>query len=349
MQDYWNLARLPISRDGTETGCTFPHSMLNFQSFEHDSQNLTIMLTTIFNRLIRPAALTVVGFVLPVSLVTAQNAGINESALLLGEKAEASDSQRLLLPVIRIERQNSQTDLQGLYSNRTTDVNLGLELNPTERLSLRANAWQLEDQQLPLQTGNQTEIWQPRLPQSYLESTASQDFTLDQPFSNSGLESSGIDLGASYVWDIGTAGTFTLETTATYVHEFDQSNELTGGFTLLSEENQLPGKPDLQGSLTLTWQFGNHSASAVTNYFDSFKDISELNVEDINKLVENITTFDLQYGYNVKTGKHDRAVISFSLGIRNIFDKKTTQILNQNSRVIDQNGRVAYGSIKYQF
>jgi len=140
-----------------------------------------------------------------------------------------------------------------------------------------------------------------------------------------------------------------VETTATLINELDQGTELTTGYALLSEDNQLPGSPDLQGSLTLTWQLGNHSASAVTNYFDSFKDISELNVEEINQLVENITTFDLQYGYNVKTGKQDRAVISFSLGIRNIFDKKTTQILNQNSRVIDQNGRVAYGSIKYQF
>ena len=323
------------------------------------------MLITLINRLIRPATLVVAGVLLPVSLVSAQSLriseeaiggtnggidrGINESALLLGEKAQASIGQQLILPVIRIERQTTQTDLQGLYSNQTTDVNLGFELNPTDALSLRANAWKLEDHQLPLQTGSPTELWQPRLPQNYLENTTSEDFTLDQPFTNNGLESSGIDLGASYIWDAGNAGTFTLETTATYIHELDQRNELTGGYALLSEENQLPGNADLQGSLTLTWQFGNHSASAVTNYFDSFKDISELNMEDINQLVENITTFDLQYGYDVKTGKQDRAVISFSLGIRNIFDKKTTQILNQNSRVIDQNGRVAYGSIKYQF
>ena len=94
---------------------------------------------------------------------------------------------------------------------------------------------------------------------------------------------------------------------------------------------------------------GNHSASAVTNYFDSLDDISDLNLDEINEMAESITTVDLQYGYNVKTGKRDRGVISFSLGIRNIFDKKTTQILNHNNRVVDQNGRVAYGSIKYQF
>ena len=315
------------------------------------------MATFLINRLIRPATLVVAGVLLPVTFANAQSTGINQSTLYLGdnlgeklgEQSEEAVSQQFILPVVRIERQSTQADLQGLYSNQTTDVNLGFELNPTDGLSLRANAWQLEDRQLPLQAGNQAELWQPRLPQNYLENAASEDFTLNQPFTNNGLESSGVDLGASYVWDAGNAGTFTLETTTTYIHELDQRNELTDGYALLSEENQLPGNADLQSSLTLTWQFGNHSASAVTNYFDSFKDISELNMEEINQLVENITTFDLQYGYNLKTDKQDRAVISFSLGIRNIFDKKTTQILNQNSRVIDQNGRVAYGSIKYQF
>ena len=58
-------------------------------------------------------------------------------------------------------------------------------------------------------------------------------------------------------------------------------------------------------------------------------------------------TYDLEYGYSVKTGSKDRAIISF--GIRNIFDEKTAQILNSTTRILDQNGRVAYGSIKYQF
>jgi hypothetical protein len=267
----------------------------------------------------------------------------------LADRNVADNGAGLILPVIRIERQTGQSDMRGFYSNRSTDINLGLELNPTDGLSLRASAWQLEDQQLPIKIGNQSETWQSGLSPNYLENVATQDFSLEQPFSSGSLESNGIDLGASYIWDAGKVGTFTVETTATLINELDQGTELTTGYALLSEDNQLPGSPDLQGSLTLTWQLGNHSASAVTNYFDSFKDISELNVEEINQLVENITTFDLQYGYNVKTGKQDRAVISFSLGIRNIFDKKTTQILNQNSRVIDQNGRVAYGSIKYQF
>ena len=97
----------------------------------------------------------------------------------------------------------------------------------------------------------------------------------------------------------------------------------------------------------LTWQIGNHTATAITNYFDSFKDINELDLDEINAFVDNIATVDLQYGYTVETGNDDRAIISF--GIRNIFNERTAQIMNSNTQILDQNGRVAYGSIKYQF
>lgn len=298
--------------------------------------------------LLRTGTLCLVATLLPAAPVSAQGSGINEAALRVGGVAEATGDQ-LVLPIVRIERENRQQDLQGLLSEQSTDINLGLEFTPLEGLSLRADAWSIQEQPMPTPVVSQAASLQARLPRPYLESDRGQEFGLDQSFLGNGLESKGIDLGAAYVWEAGKVGTFTLKTTATYIHDFEQRNGVADAGAFLSDEVTLSGSPDLQGSLTLTWDIGNHSASAVTNYFDSFKDISELNVEEINALVENITTVDLQYGYNVKAGKQDRTVISFSLGIRNIFDKKTTQILNQNSRVVDQNGRVAYGSIKYQF
>ena len=113
-------------------------------------------------------------------------------------------------------------------------------------------------------------------------------------------------------------------------------------------------EPQLQSSLTLSWRLGNHSASAVTRHIDSafspkgdLDDLNNLNMEAINELVDDVTTVDLQYGYTINTGANDRAIISF--GIKNIFDAKTAQILNTSTLILDQNGRVAYGSIKYQF
>ena len=174
------------------------------------------------------------------------------------------------------------------------------------------------------------------------------EFNLDNPLIGSNLESTGFDLGASYVWETNRFGQFTLSTKATYVQEFKNNGSL---LDLVDSDIRGTGErvisPELQSSLMLSWEFGNHTASAITNYFDSFKDISELDLEEINAFVDNVTTVDLQYGYSVKTGNNDRAIISF--GIRNIFNEKTTQILNSTTRILDQNGRVAYGSIKYQF
>ncbi len=164
----------------------------------------------------------------------------------------------------------------------------------------------------------------------------------------SNRQASGFDIGVSYAWDSNRFGQFTLSTKTTYVQSFENNGSLldlvspdinTGSDRVVS--------PKLQNSLMLTWQVGNHSASAITNYFDSFKDLNEIDIAEINDLVDNITTVDLQYGYSVKTGSNDRAIISF--GIKNIFNEKTTQLLNTSNRILDQNGRVAYGSIKYQF
>ncbi|MCB1670417.1 MAG: TonB-dependent receptor [Gammaproteobacteria bacterium] len=308
-------------------------------------------MTTFTHRtrqLLQIGAFGIAGALLPAMSASAQ-VSLNDPALFSGTGVKEPEDQHLVLPIIRIERETEQRDLQGLYGEQSTDLNLGLEITPVQGLSFRADAWSIQDRPAPAQALGPTAGLHQGLSRPFLATEPGRDFSLEQPFLGNSLESNGIDLGAAYVWEAGNAGRFTLETTATLINDFEQHNGLVDSTQFLDGDKRLPGSPDLQGSLTLTWEIGNHSASAVTNYFDSVKDISELDAEEINRLVENITTVDLQYGYNVTTGKQDRAVISFSLGIRNIFDKKTTQILNQNSRVVDQNGRVAYGSIKYQF
>ncbi|MEE3300508.1 MAG: hypothetical protein VX197_04695 [Pseudomonadota bacterium] len=251
-------------------------------------------------------------------------------------------------PLISIARNVEAKDFQGIQVEEALNFNFGVGFAPIEglNLNLRADAWQQQIKDIP--TGNLAKDWQGGIPQLYIEDSAINEFNLDNPLIGSNLESTGFDLGASYVWETNRFGQFTLSTKATYVQEFKNNGSL---LDLVDSDIRGTGErvisPELQSSLMLSWEFGNHTASAITNYFDSFKDISELDLEEINAFVDNVTTVDLQYGYSVKTGNNDRAIISF--GIRNIFNEKTTQILNSTTRVLDQNGRVAYGSIKYQF
>ncbi len=249
-------------------------------------------------------------------------------------------------PIIDVARNVEAKDFQGNLVEDALNFNLGVKITPIEGLNLQADAWRQELADAPAVTVN-TGL-QHSLPQLYLEDSAINEFNMDNPLIGSQLSSSGFNLGASYVWDTNRFGQFTLSTKTTYVENFENNGSLLDLLDAdVSSIDDRVISPELQSSLMLTWQLGNHTASAITNYFNSFKDISELDLEEINALVDNITTIDLQYGYSVETGSNNRAVISF--GIRNIFDEKTAQILNSSTRILDQNGRVAYGSIKYQF
>ncbi len=249
-------------------------------------------------------------------------------------------------PLLSIARSVEQKDFQGAVVDNALNFNLGMQIEPIAGLSVSADAWSMQIDEAAASGTNSN--WQGGLAKLYIDDSAITEFNMDNPLLGTNVESNGFDLGASYIWDTNRFGQFTLISTTTYVDEFENNGVLLDlAASDIAEIDERLISPELQSSLMLSWQFGNHTASAITNYFDSFKDISELNMEEINAFVDNITTFDLEYGYSVNTGLHDRAIISF--GIRNIFDEKTAQILNSTTRILDQNGRVAYGSIKYQF
>ena len=220
--------------------------------------------------------------------------------------------------LIKVVRTAETRDLRNGLVEDALNYSLGLQTSPVEGLKLDANVWRTQFDAAPLQN------------------------SLPQP----NLRSGGFDVGAAYAWNTNRFGQFTLSTRASYVRDFYNTEGL-----LDAVNSNLPAAklttPDLRSNLKLSWEFGNHTATAITRYFDSSRDLSELGMDEINDLVDNITTVDLEYGYRMAAGSNDRAVISF--GIQNVFDRKTMQILNSATRVLDQNGRVAYGRLKYQF
>lgn len=249
-------------------------------------------------------------------------------------------------PSLSVDRAIESKDFQSGLVKEALNFNLGLQVAPFEGLNIRADAWRQQIEDGPaasvggMQWSDQSTL--------YIENSSINEFNLENPLIGANLETNGFDLGASYVWETSRFGQFTLSSTTTYVEEFDNRGSLLELVeTDLATVSDRMVSPELQSSLVLSWQFGNHTATAITNYFDSFKDLSELDINEINELVDDITTVDFQYGYSVNAGENGRAIISF--GIRNIFNEESAQILNATTRILDQNGRVAYGSIKYQF
>ena len=279
-----------------------------------------------------------------VSAISSEKSGGDDFATFrVGPTSVLSEA---VAPLIEIARRTEARDMQGNIVENALNFNLGMQITPIPGLEVKAGVWQQEIDQT---SQNNVQMGSSSSPaQLFIEDSLINEFNIDDPSLGKTLKSEGFDIGASYVWDTDRFGQFILSTKTTYVEDFQNRGSLAEFF----EAGMDPGvdrvlSPELQSSLMLTWQFGNHTATAITNYFNSFKDINELDLEEINAFVDNIATVDLQYGYTVNTGNDDRAIISF--GIRNIFNERTMKILNSNTQILDQNGRVAYGSIKYQF
>lgn len=232
----------------------------------------------------------------------------------------------------------------------TVNFNVGVLYSPVSGLDLRADAWRLQPEPATvLATPIEQLVSSP--PRLFIDDLS--DVNLEMPFVNlnsgRGVQSQGIDLSASYVWDSPRFGQFVVSTKATYVYDLVNTELLReASLTPLNETPGLNLNSDLQTSLTLTWQIGNHTASAVTHYAGLSDDITSIDMEEFNEMVGNLTTLDLQYGYTLKAGKQGNAVIS--VGLRSVLDKGEGRLLfDAGALGGERSGRMAYGSIKYQF
>lgn len=254
-------------------------------------------------------------------------------------------------PGLNVSRDAVRTPFFGESVN---NLNLGMSFSPAKGLDLRADAWRIEvEEQLPAAR---------LMPEVMTPASGSKGFFIDDSNLYAGLIEApsvkdalvpgqmahGIDLSASYVWESPRFGQFIVSTKATYLYDPAGANHgFEGPMLPMTENTLLPKGTELQSSVMLTWQAGQHTASAVTHYFDSFEELGKLDMEQLNEIVGNMTTLDLQYGFNMKAGKQGQAV--FSVGVRNLFDTRPEQLPAAGAGRVEQSGRVAYGSIKYQF
>lgn len=235
-----------------------------------------------------------------------------------------------------------------------SNLNLGMSFSPARGLDLRADAWRIEVQEPPAAARLMPEPPQPASPGSalFIDDSNLYKGLIEAPSVKDsvvpGQMAHGIDLSASYVWKSPRFGQFIVSTMATYLYDPDSPPRgFQGPMLPMSENTLVPTGTELQSSVMLTWQAGQHTASAVTHYFDNFEEIGNIDMEQLNEIVGNMTTLDLQYGYNMKAGKQGHAV--FSVGVRNLFDTRPQPLPPAGTGLVGQGGRVAYGSIKYQF
>ncbi|MEX1198696.1 MAG: TonB-dependent receptor [Pseudohongiellaceae bacterium] len=254
-----------------------------------------------------------------------------------------------------VDEPRSGFSASGVEEPPDSTYHIGISYTPETRgFGLHADAWEVETDNASLSSLTPSLVRDPSLAAedgaAVRLSDANQDALLNIS-GGPGRRSRGIDLTASYVWESSRFGQFIVSTRATYV--YNQQN-LEGLKEPGSMEHPLLSQvPELQSSLMLSWQSGNHEATATTHIAaDSFEAAGDMQLQELDELMGHIATLDLRYGYNISSGRKSNTEIS--VGLRNTLDRRPLQQLRvggstRSGGVLDANGSVAYGTIKYQF
>ncbi len=165
------------------------------------------------------------------------------------------------VPALSIARNVEETGFEGAVVEEALNFNLGVAVEPLDGLSVSADAWRLEVNESTAQASLGRD-WRPRASNLYIQDSKINEFNVDNPLVGSQLETNGFDLSASYVWDTSRFGQFTLSTKSTYVQDFDNTGALLelGSEEIGALDDRLVS-PELQSSMMLSWQFGNHTAT----------------------------------------------------------------------------------------
>lgn len=123
------------------------------------------------------------------------------------------------------------------------------------------------------------------------------------------VEVEGMDLSASYVFDVGP-NAFNLKADLTYLDRFD--SQATPNSLVVSELDRPTFPVGLRGRTTLDWSRDAWSVSSSLNYVDTYRDLQ-------GERIGSWTTADLQVRFTPTSGA--LAGTTFALNIQNAFDR----------------------------
>lgn len=248
---------------------------------------------------------------------------------------------------------------EGLSPQSADNFNLGLIVEPIESLRVSLDYWSFK----------YTDLIRPNASaQALVDNDCRDDGIPNDPriirgssgnlsrvnlsFINTGeLNTNGIDIHAVYELPATAIGNFTLDAAASYVNEFDITNEdgsKTDGAGSRNFGNPFPSVPELRGNLRLAWSYGAHSAFAALRYIDSYTNDQPTTPIAIPSWM----ALDLRYTYAI--GQLFGGDARVSIGSNNVFDKPPST-LGQGERpgyddeVADVRGRILYAEMTIKF
>ena len=250
----------------------------------------------------------------------------------------------------------TSTGNQNLNPEEAEVFNLGFSIRPNDNMMFNIDYWRYDFSNLITQENSQTVV------NSALggDLTAFAKLDLNDPtdptsvfrirtdiINAPSVLTDGIDVSASYNFDLIGGATVTVGGEATYVFKYnaiDQAGNAFDGAGNRNFNNFARSMPELRMNFNAGYQNDNHSANMFIRYIDSYLD-------DQNTVtVPSYTTVDLQYGYTF--GDPDEAPLRASIGVINLFNKAVPRLQTNggfDSKVHDPRQRMIYMRLSKQF
>ena len=174
-------------------------------------------------------------------------------------------------------------------------------------------------------------------------------------FNAATVETSGLDLEASYSRQLGRWGALDVSLNSTFVDQYDlQATATSPVMDATGRWNSLTfGSPSVpwRGTLRTTWNLGRHSVMAAARYTDSFVNDRATSTPG-DRTFKTYMPIDVSYTYRVDEDFGPAQGFSLALGAQNVLDDlpDTVDYLNHMAaNVYDYRGRLVWARIVANF
>lgn len=179
-------------------------------------------------------------------------------------------------------------------------------------------------------------------------------------FNAPSLDTSGIDLEASYDWDLGNFGYFSAKLGLSYTLDYEMTledgSEIDGVGSRNAGNSIGRSLPQYKANLVLGWLRGGHSAFVTVNHIDEYEDDvpqSGLRGAFIGfaETIESMTTVDVQYSLALPVPGAESATSALTLGLKNAFNEEPPLVNVDGAYdyyTHDPRGRILYARYKVE-
>lgn len=277
-----------------------------------------------------------------------------------------------------IQQFNRQTSLQGLSDplssgtlfirvltegdvdlkpETSTNTNLGVVWTPSDNFNMRLDWWQFDYEDVITIENAQGKLNADPNGPDIRRNDSGQLQGVSTNFINAAtVETDGVDVSADWNIPAGDKGDFGIQLAYSQFlsYEIPDGNggtrDVVGSF---NHDNFVRSMPEKKWNLTADWERGNHSASMVVYYVDSYKTgrpvPASAQALGFNSGISNWRTLDLSYNYNFSLG--DTQAV-FTLGGKNVFDKEAPRVydaanFSYDPKHHDPRGRMLFARVKF--